>query len=322
MRNFDDIIKTMFGFLVARYRRFLAALIVFVIVFLTIRLLLPTATVAYRTLYIISHVVPPVPEWFEWGSYEVETSSVGQIDLYVPKGANKTSLIIFVPGFNPNGARDSRMVNLARAFAGAGIGAAVPDSENIKQQKFSRKDIDLIKDTFYFLKDRPYVDSDRLGLSGFSIAGSYILRAASELGEEPLFVHSLGAYYDLAELFLEVKSEKVRYGDTERSWVPSSLSKEIASKDVNRDINKEELDKLSLVEALKSVKTRVYLMHDKNDDRIPVEHSRKIRDALPKDIPLFSREFSTLSHVTPRDLLSWDILRLAGQVFSIMKLLL
>ena len=303
----------------ARTKRFLIILFVVIGIFV---LLWPHGVVIYRTSYIISHIVPAVPEWFEWGSYEVEVREIEPFDMYLPRGKDETSFVIFFPGFNPDGARDPRMVNLAQAFAGAGIGVAVPDSENIKQQKFSREDIDLIKDAFYFLREQPYVNSDHIGLSGFSIAGSYVLRAAAELGTEPLFVHSLGAYYDLAELFDEIKMGKAIYQDSERSWEPSSLSKEISQNEVNAQITKEETDNLSPAPVIRNIKTRVYLMHDKNDDRIPVEESRKIRDALPENIFVSYSEFSLFQHVTPRNFLSFDILKLSGQMFGIMKLLL
>jgi len=301
---------------------------------------LPNAILAYRTLYIVSHVVPIVPTWFEWGRYEVEvrevflTSSTStrsgparsgarppQIDTYFPKDKEKTSFIIFFPGFNPDGTRDTRLVNLAHSFAGAGVGVAVPDSEHIKTRTFSREDIDLIKETFHFLQDQSYVDPDRIALSGFSIAGSYILRAGSEFGDEPLFVHSLGAYYNLEELFEEVVLEKVLYKGIERSWQPDSLAKELAAQ-LDTEVLQGLSDDISPSKTLANAKTRVFLMHDRNDKLIPVEESRKIRDALPKDISVSYSEFSLIRHVTPQAFFSLDILKLAGQVFGMMKLLL
>jgi len=62
-------------------------------------------------------------------------------------------------------------------------------------------------------------------------------------------------------------------------------------------------------------------MHDKNDNLIPVEESRKMRDALPKDIAVSYNEFSLIRHVTPQSVWSLDILKLAGQVFGMMRLL-
>lgn len=334
---------TMMGFLLARYRKFFIAFLIILIFFGILRFALPYGVTAYRSLYVVSHIIPAVPQWFEFGRYEAELreESMGSaappaggaslapserdpvVDIYLPVGIDQASFVIFFPGFNPEGSRDPRLVNLARSFAGAGIGVAVPDSENIKQKTFSREDIELIKSTFYFLQDQAYVDPDRIGLSGFSIAGSYILRAASELGTGLLFVHSLGGYYDLEELFAEVISKRVVYNGAERAWEPDSLSQELAQemlRDEPQDFSLK-LRELSPSAKLQDMNTRVFLMHDRNDNLIPVEESRKIRDALPRDISVSYSEFSLFRHVTPRAFLSLDILKLSGQVLSIMRLL-
>ncbi|MGH7889750.1 MAG: hypothetical protein ACRENF_04290, partial [Thermodesulfobacteriota bacterium] len=70
------------------------------------------------------------------------------------------------------------------------------------------------------------------------------------------------------------------------------------------------------------MKTRVFLMHDKNDDVIPVEESRKIRDGLPTNIPIDYSEFSNISHVTPKNFFTGEILKFSWQVLNIVKILL
>jgi len=71
----------------------------------------------YRTSYIISHVVPGVPRWFQLGKYDfrfdeeefnrkigttdfdkIEYSSQ-VVDIYRPKGAKRTSFVILFPEF-------------------------------------------------------------------------------------------------------------------------------------------------------------------------------------------------------------------------------
>ena len=355
----------MMGFLLQRNRRFLILFLIVLLIAIVLSWMIPSFVAAYRTAFVISHIVPAVPEWFEWGRYEIETQEVSLddnriVDIYLPvrrrlgeggpQGMESTSFVLFFPGFTPEGSRDPRIVNLARSFAGAGIGVAVPDSEHIRKAQFSRQDIDLIKDTFHFLQEQPYVDSERIGMSGFSVAGSYILRAASELGDQPLFVHSLGGYYDLGELLAELVSERAIYKGKERAWEPGSFAKEILRKTLSAQIGQEHAQQLltqeiSLEEArkrfesfpddfltefrdispassLSHIKTRVFLMHDTNDNTIPVEESRKIRDALPQGISISYNEFLLLEHVTPQAFLSLDILKLSRQVLQIMRLLL
>ena len=323
---------------------------------------------AYRTGYVISNVVPNAPRLFEWGKYDVRlmrvelSSGKGDtqtqnviatnqfIHIYLPEGINRPAFVILVPGLTPEGALDHRLVALAKAFAGAGIGVATVDSDTIRKRRFSRQDIDLIKNTFSFLQDKDYVDKERIGICGFSVAGSYALRAASELGNEPLFVFSLGGYFDLGELIAEILSKKANYNGSIRPWKPNPMPREVISDNFIVHLGEDEaeqvrsgnpsyydatkyvqslprdillsLDSLSPSPALSRMKTRVFLMHDKNDDVIPVEESRKIRDALPTDIPIYYSELSNISHVTPKDFFTGEILKFSWQVLNIVRILL
>ncbi|HWP92764.1 MAG TPA: hypothetical protein VNN20_11290 [Thermodesulfobacteriota bacterium] len=323
---------------------------------------------AYRTGYIISQVVPNAPNWFEWGKYDVSVEKVeldvsnnnnhgrssevqrGLIYIYLPMGVIRPGFVILLPGFTPDGALDARLVNLARSFAGAGIGVAVPDSSTIRKRIFSRDDIELIKLTFYFLQDQDYVDKERIGICGFSVAGSYALRAASELGSGPLFVLSLGGYFDLGELIAQVISKSAIYNRSTRLWKPNPMPEEVISNNFIRHIGVESIkqinqESLSFEDAKKyiqmlpeavlinlsalspsptlpAIKTRVFLIHDKNDDVIPVEDSYKIRDLLPRDIPVHLTELSSFDHVTPENFFSLDTLKLSWQVLNIVKMLI
>ncbi|MGH7889910.1 MAG: alpha/beta hydrolase family protein, partial [Thermodesulfobacteriota bacterium] len=202
---------------------------------------------AYRTGYVISNVVPNAPRLFEWGKYDVKLMQVDLslrkgdtqaqdviatnkfIHIYLPEGINRPAFVILVPGLTPEGALDHRLVALAKAFAGAGIGVATVDSDTIRERRFSRQDIDLIKRTFSFLQDKDYVDKERIGICGFSVAGSYALRAASELGNGPLFVFSLGGYFDLGGLIAEILSKKANYKGSIRPWEPNPMPREVIS---------------------------------------------------------------------------------------------
>ena len=82
------------------------------------------------------------------------------------------------------------------------------------------------------------------------------------------------------------------------------------------------LNTLSPSPTLSRIKTRVFLIHDKNDDVIPVEDSYKIRDSLPRDIPVHLSELSSFDHVTPGNFFSLDTLKLSWQVLSIIKKLI
>ncbi len=319
----------------------------------------------YRTSYIISHVVPGVPRWFELGKYDIQFDEIEfrrqigatdfdkieyssqVVDIYRPKGAKRTSFVILFPGFTDEGSKDPRLVNFANALAGAGIGVAIPQSFTIRNSIFTTNDIDRIKSTYSFLQEQNYIQKDKIGIIGFSVAGSYVLRAASELGNKPLFILSLGAYYDLSELIVSILHEKAFYNDNERTWKPNSFPKKLVRDYLNNQIGIEQtdelflnkgitieefrrnnrefavkLDDLSPSQVLSEIKTTVFLIHDSYDGNTPVEDSRKIRDALPKDIPLYYSELSIMNHVTPNTFLSFDFIKLFWQVLNIVKLLI
>lgn len=73
-------------------------------------------------------------------------------------------------------------------------------------------------------------------------------------------------------------------------------------------------------DSLHQMKTRVFLMHDRDDPFIPVEEPRKIRDVLPKNIPLSYSEISIFSHVTLKA--RGNLLELTKQLLPMAKLLL
>lgn len=329
---------------------------VFLVFFLLLLLIavFPYGLSFHRTVQVISANVPSFPQWFAWGTYEVLTQEVSLrdnlvVDLYLPRDISQTSFIILVPGFTPEGSGDPRIVSLARSFAAAGIGAAVPDSPHIRAQRFLRQDIDFIKETFRFLQAQPYADSQKIALSGFSIAGAYVLRAAAELGNQPLFVHSLGGYYDLGELLVEILSGQALYKNEERMWRPDAFPQEVAKSILSEELDEERAELLLLkrgmgvkearhslallsLEArealhgvspapmLSDMNTQVFLMHDRNDAAIPVEESRKISDALSSSVPVSFHEFTFLSHVVPQKPLGRDALGLFWQVFRMMML--
>lgn len=319
----------------------------------------------YRTSYIISHVVPGMPKWFEFAKYDIrfdefefkrqiEPGDVNKleytaqvVDMYRPEGPQKSSFVILFPGFTNKGSKDPRLVNFAEALTGAGIGVAIPQSFTIRNNIFTTNDIDRIKDTFAFLQRETYVEKEKIGIIGFSVGGSYVLRAASSLGNQPLFILSVGAYYSLSDLISSIVTEKAVYDGHDRYWKPNSFPKKVLRDYLDKQIGiakadeifsnigiafeelsnnnqkfKEKLDELSPSPVLSEIRSTVFLIHDQNDGNTPVEDARKIRDALPKNIPVYYTELSIMNHVTPNTYLSFDFVKLFWHVLETVRLLI
>jgi len=322
----------------------------------------------YRTAFIVSHVVPSAPRLFEFDKYnvikkEVDFKSRNEIykrqylqntarkaDIYLPVTQEKSSFVILVPGFAREGAKDARIINLAKTFASAGIGVAIPYSSTMQNKLFSAGDIDLIKDTFLYLQENHSVDPNRIGICGFSSGGSYALVAASDLRSAPLFILSIGGYYDLNGMIAQVLTEKVLYKGVSRRWIPDISSKELVVNILLEGLNREGLEKQVLYERLSEYDTRryinllpaqfsatslalspsnhvsgldtkVFIMHDKNDLQIPVEESRKIRDSISANLSVHYSEFSFLDHVEPKSFFNKEIFGFYWNVLKIIKLL-
>ncbi|MGH7806592.1 MAG: hypothetical protein ACRENT_00695, partial [Thermodesulfobacteriota bacterium] len=152
----------------------LRALLILILVFLLL-----WGPAFYRTAYIISHVVPGFPKWFELGKYDVQVNevefkrptgktlfekteySIQKVDIYRPIELEESAFVILFPGFTKEGTKDPRLVNFANSLAEAGIGVAIPQSFTMRNNIFTTNDIDRITDTFKFLQEKAYVERDR-----------------------------------------------------------------------------------------------------------------------------------------------------------------
>lgn len=346
------------------HNRKILSIILSLFLVLILIFLLTWGEALYRTAFIVSNVVPGFPKWFEIGKYDVQVNevefkrptgktlfekteySIQKVDVYRPVELDKSAFVILFPGFTKDGSKDPRLVNFANTLAKAGIGVAIPQSFTIKNSIFTTNDIDRINDTFDYLQKETYVERDRIAIMGFSVAGSYVLRAASLLGDEPLLLVSVGAYYNLNDLVLSVMFEKASYNGIERSWKPNHFPKKLVFEFLSNHLSSEEtetlrknggitvdqfrkinpqlaekLDDLSPSPVLSQIRTKVFILHDKNDGNTPIEDARKIHDGLSKDIPIYYSELSIMNHVTPTTLLHLDFIQFFWQLLSIVRLL-
>ncbi len=352
MRNFLDDKRTIISTIIAAF------LVIILIVILT------WGEAIYRTAFILSNIVPGAPKWFELGKYDVQVNevefkrptgktlfekteySIQKVDIYRPIELKESAFVILFPGFTKEGTKDPRLVNFANSLAEAGIGVAIPQSFTMRNNIFTTNDIDRITDTFKFLQEKAYVERDRIAIMGFSVAGSYVLRAASSLGDRPLFIVSIGAYYNLNDLVVSLMLEKASYKGRERGWKPNPFPKKLVLEFLNENLSPDEtdalpmndgmtvdqfrrinpkladkLDDLSPSPVLSQIRTKVFILHGKNDGNTPVEDARKIHDGLSRNIPIYYSELSIMNHVTPTTFLNLDFIKFFWQILSILRLL-
>jgi dienelactone hydrolase len=167
-------------------------------------------------------------------------------DLYVP--IRPSPAIVLAHGAAPRGARDPRIVRLARAMAGAGRVVFVPQLE-LRNREFEPDDIGRLVDAVFALRQEEHVDGS-VGLVGISYGGSYALiaaadpRIASGLG----FVAVFGAYHDLRTVIQAVTTEATTPGGRVERWEPDPDAREILTSILLQYVPQQ--DREALVEAL------------------------------------------------------------------------
>lgn len=309
-------------------------------------------TVLYRTFHISTNLSDDSPGWISDGKHDSEHTKISlpnsknrkthaDIHIYRPKDIKETSFVVFVPGFTDKGASDKRIVRLSKAFAESGIGVAVTDTGTMRDRIFNKEDVIAITETFRYLEQQDYVIKDKIAICGFSVAGSYALIAASDPGIDPLFVMTFGGYYDLKDLVAAVASGKAVHNGISRTWIPGDIPVEVVRKNVGYEIINAEpeyeearsrLEKLSekklrIFEELspshqvKQINSPVYILHSSKDDSIPVEESYRLNELLSGNNETSFTELRGLSHVTPKDFVSIDYIKLTFQLLSMMKAL-
>lgn len=307
-------------------------------------------TATWKAFVFLSNALPDTPAWLPASQIAIERSTqdfnasdqARTIDLYHRADHSELSAgIVLVPGLSPDAHRDERLVQVAEALAAVDVVVAVPHSESIADLTIDSADIQLIKDTFHFLGEQDHVDRERIGLAGFSVAGSYALRAALELDTPPTVLLAFGSFYDASALLVDILSHSTHFDDNTRVWYPDEHVERITRQllGAHDSAFAEPLPQLSRSEAatlvadlpaeqqtlladispasrLASLNFPLILMHDEDDTLIPVEASRTLYTNAPDNSIVSYHEYTFLHHVTPERFLTFELIPFAWQIFQ------
>ena len=149
--------------------------------------------------------------------------------VYEPAGDGPFAAVLLVPGVNPAGPNDERIVNLATGLARAGMVVMVPWTDPDKEMRVEADEVGEVVETFQHMQRFDSVDPERSGLGGFCIGASLAAVAAQDprLREAVAFVNFFGGYYDASDLLAAIASETRFYEGTDEPWTPRSLSREV-----------------------------------------------------------------------------------------------
>jgi len=146
-------------------------------------------------------------------------------DLYLPLTPGTHSGVILLTGvFGTR--RDAAMVRFAQGLARSGAVVLVPESSTLRSGDILPDEIDAMVNALAYLRDRPEVDPQRVGLIGFSVGGSLALRTAeSDIGQAQVaFVGVSGAYFDARELLQEIATREITESGQRVAWQPHPVA--------------------------------------------------------------------------------------------------
>ncbi len=119
--------------------------------------------------------------------------------IYRPQGVARRAVLV-LPGVNPAGLDDPRLLRFARALARAGLTAVTAELPDLVQYRVTSRDVDRIEDAIGALAGRPELTGGRAaGVVGISFAGGLAVVAAGRASAAGrlAFVASLGGYGEL-----------------------------------------------------------------------------------------------------------------------------
>jgi dienelactone hydrolase len=202
----------------------------------------PTGRVATKAILILPEVFPSAPVrpllWFSSPPAQEEysyTAADGQVDcdLYLPGGVGPHgSVILYTGAFGLR--RDPGFVQFAEALARSGAVVLAPESSALRAGEISPEEVGSLLEAVAYLRGRPEVDPDRVGIFGFSAGGSLVLLAAeTDVGRDEIaFVNIFGAYYDAHELLREVATQSIEADGQVIPWVPDEVTRYAVAKQV------------------------------------------------------------------------------------------
>ena len=155
---------------------------------------------------------------------------VGVADLYrIPDDKQRAAVLIFL-GANAAGRDDKDVVNLGNALARAGFVAMFHWSPTMAlQHNIDPSELENLKWAFQYLREREFVDPERVGMGGFCVGASFALIAASDplISDEVAFVNAFGPYYDARDLLLQIATRSRFYQGQTDPWDPDSLTMQV-----------------------------------------------------------------------------------------------
>ena len=159
----------------------------------------------------------------------------GVADIYrIPDDKERAAVLLFL-GANAAGRDDEDVVNLGNALARAGFVAMFHWSPTMAlQYNIDPSEIENLVWAYQYLREREFVDRNRVGIGGFCVGASFALVAAadSRIRDDVSFINAFGPYYDARDLLLQAASRSRHYQGQRDPWNPDRLTLKVLANEL------------------------------------------------------------------------------------------
>ena len=181
-----------------------------VIIAIAILILWAPVSVRLRSMSVLTRFNNPEAHGFSAmfarHRFSEETGSApiaqGQVKyrLYLPADVKRPPAILLLDGIQHLGIEDPRLINFARALAGAGVEVMTPELQDLADYHVTPQTIDVIGQSAAMFSSR--VGGGKVGVIGTSFGGGLALLAAArpEYAPKMGFVLAVGAHDDMTRV--------------------------------------------------------------------------------------------------------------------------
>lgn len=252
------------------------------------------------------------------------------IDVFSPKQIiakenEKLPTVILALGVRLNKKDKDDFLTAAKHLSKLGFVVAWPRNQQIDRGNSLLEDPETFLTAYSYLSTIPNINNKRISIIGFSTGASIALIAA---GKSPMMenLHTFvffGGYYNILDYLKGISTKTITVDGKQIPWQPvENISREMNEILINENISKtQEIIRTSKIKPdapkipkdeaalLKTVdpsqnlttfKTRIFIIHDKNDRFVPYVESIKLYKALKGRVPesFFITDF--FYHVRPK----------------------
>ncbi|MFC1986934.1 alpha/beta hydrolase [Chloroflexota bacterium] len=167
-------------------------------------------------------------------------------DLYRPSGGGPHRAIVVCLGVVPFETEHPQVPRLGAALARSGFAALLYWSPAMRDLRLEPDDIDNIALAYEWLIDQPYVDSEKSGLLGTCVGGSFSLMAAASprIREKVSFLAVYAPYSSMFTLLQDAASSSTVRADIREPWQVDQLTRKVFVRSLTAELEPDEAELL------------------------------------------------------------------------------